>query len=71
MELLYVISVVNTLIMMWLEKYMDLHKYGTMVDTFSREYYDENDKYYKFWFLLYGYVVRLFFIWYIYTILLY
>lgn len=45
---LYVISVVNTFLMMVLEKYLDLHKYGTMIDTFEREYYDENDKYYKF-----------------------
>jgi hypothetical protein len=47
-ELLYTISIVNTLVMMGLEKYLDLHKYGIMVDTFSGEYYDENDKFYKF-----------------------
>jgi hypothetical protein len=46
--LLYIISFGNTLLMMWLEKRLDLHKYGTMIDTFEGEYYDENDKYYKF-----------------------
>lgn len=35
--------------MMMLERYLDLQKYGTMIDTFTREYYDENDKFYKFW----------------------
>jgi hypothetical protein len=34
--------------MMMLERYLDLQKYGTMIDTFKREYYDENDKFYKF-----------------------
>lgn len=38
--LMYSISIANTMLMMSLEKYLDLHKYGTMVDTFSRQYYD-------------------------------
>lgn len=36
------------MLMMFFEKYLNLHKYGIMIDTFDREYYDENDKFYKF-----------------------